>query len=145
MSDAFRVHGQSARLCAKPVQGPTDVVNFRDHEIDVMEHWTPATCHSNAVMKGIGIRTHERDCFANAVGNAKVQYVTKEGNRFAVARRTEHDVPKPLNPGVGRLKAFIRYLIRPSIKFKRGLGVWFVMRMARAICLNLHSDPDSSS
>lgn len=87
-------------LRAKPVQSATDVVNFRDHEVDVMEHRMPATYHSDAVMKRTGIRTHERQCFANAVGNAKIQHVTKEDNGLAVARRAEHDVAKPLNPGV---------------------------------------------
>jgi hypothetical protein len=112
-------------LCAKPVQRTPDVVNFRDHEVDVMEHWTPTAYHSDAVMKRIGIWTHECQRFANAVGNAEVQHVAKEGNRFAAARRTEHDVAKPLNPGVGRLEGLIQSLIGWDIEFKRGLGVRF--------------------
>src|SRR5450631_1348153 len=112
-------------LRVKPVQSTTDVVNFRDHEVDVMEHWTLTPDHTDAVMKRIGIRTHESHRFANAVGNTEIQHVTKEGNRFTTARRAEHDVAKPLNLGVGRLEGLVRRVVRPDVEFKRGPGVWF--------------------
>jgi hypothetical protein len=74
-------------LCSKPVQSTTDVVNFRDHEVDVMEHWTPTTYHSDAVMKGTGIRTHERQCFRQCCRK-----------RESSAR---HDRRQPLRPLLG--------------------------------------------
>ena len=32
-------------LCTETVQGATNVVNFRYHEVDVMEHRTPTPIH----------------------------------------------------------------------------------------------------
>ena len=62
-------------------------------------------------MKRIGIRTRERHRLAYAVGSSEVQHVSKEGNRFAAARRAENDVAESLNPDVGRLEDPIERII----------------------------------
>jgi hypothetical protein len=76
-------------------------------------------------MKRIGIRTHERHGFANAVGNPEVQHITKEGNRFAAPRCTKNDVAEPLNPGVGRLKGPIGRIIGGNIELQCRPRAWF--------------------
>ena len=44
-------------------------------------------------------------------GSSEVQHVSKEGNRFAAARRAENDVAESLNPSVGRLEDPIERII----------------------------------
>jgi hypothetical protein len=71
-------------LGLEPRQAAADIVDFRHHEIEMMELVALAAGDADAVMIGIGKGAKEGDIFADTVGLGEVEHIAEEGECFLV-------------------------------------------------------------